>query len=204
MIAAVERAWGRALLCQLMCYRRCRSVYANDVIRCTGTDFTLSLSVNRGFGARGWPAGIVRVNSPSRTTGAPGLTWGAVHPGAQPEDMGKQQAVGTSTYPQVLTWPDKTKRKRSDGRVSATVVWRFGGVCGMAPISQLRSASAATADDFVFTTRTGLPLHNGDFYSHLESITNDHRTYGDPLATNRSRGSSTLPDRRHLSFEGRR
>ena len=23
------------------------------------------------------------------------------------------------------------------------------------------------ADDFVFTSRTGLPLHNGDFYTHV-------------------------------------
>jgi integrase len=23
------------------------------------------------------------------------------------------------------------------------------------------------ADDFVFTSRTGLPLHNGDFYTHI-------------------------------------
>ncbi len=32
---------------------------------------------------------------------------------------------------------------------------------------QLQQILGKTADDFVFTTRTGLPLHNGDFYTHV-------------------------------------
>jgi len=30
-----------------------------------------------------------------------------------------------------------------------------------------RRIEGKAADDFVFTTRTGLPLHNGDFYTHV-------------------------------------
>lgn len=49
-----------------MCYRPCRSIYYNDVIRCTDLDFTPRLSVNRGPGL-----GCVRGRSSVRIPYAP-------------------------------------------------------------------------------------------------------------------------------------
>lgn len=76
-----------------MCYRPCRSMYYNDVIRCTDMDFTPSLSVNPGPGARVCSGELVSSNPLSSAT--PGRRVGE-HPGSA--------QVGTSVRSVTHSW----------------------------------------------------------------------------------------------------
>ena len=65
-----------------------------------------------------------------------------------------------------MAWIEQ--RRRADGGLTARVIWRVGGGRDAVRASETSILfSSSAADDFVFTSRTGLPLHNGDFYTHV-------------------------------------